>query len=49
MGLSNKFFDECKGQIGKSKRYLIKDMSEGRYDNEWKLVVPNNIYNQKTG
>ena len=49
MGLSNEFFDTCKSQIGKSKRYLTKDISSGRYVDEWKLVVPENIYNLKNG
>lgn len=49
MGLSDDFFDVCKRQIGKSKRYLTKDMSDGYYDDEWKLVVPDNIYNLKNG
>ena len=44
MGLSDDFFDTCKSQIGKSKRYLTKDMSGGRYVDEWKLVIPENIY-----
>ena len=41
--------DICKSQIGKSKRYLTKDMSGGRYVDEWKLVIPENIYNMKNG
>ena len=49
MGLSDEFFDICKSQIGKSKRYLTKDMSSGRYVDEWKLVIPENIYNMKNG
>ena len=49
MGLSDEFFDICKNQIGKSKRYLTKDMSGGRYVDEWKLVIPENIYNMKNG
>ena len=49
MGLSDQFFDICKSRIGKSKRYLTKDMSGGRYLDEWKLVVPENIYNLKNG
>lgn len=40
MGLSDAFFETCKSYIGKSKRYLTKDMLEGSYDNTWKLVVP---------
>ena len=49
MGLSDNFFDICKSQIGKSKRYLTKDTSVGRYDDEWKLIIPENIYNMKNG
>lgn len=49
MGLSDDFFSTCKSRIGKSKRYLTKDMSGGRYVDEWKLVIPENIYNLKNG
>ena len=49
MGLTDEFFDTCKSHIGKSKRYLTKDMSSGRYVDEWKLVIPENIYNFKNG
>ncbi len=49
MGLSNEFFDTCKKQIGKSKRYLTRDMSGGRYVDEWRLVVPEKIYKLKNG
>ena len=49
MGLSDEFFDTCKSQIGKSKRYLTKDMSGGRYVDEWKLVIPEIIYNMING
>ena len=49
MGLSDQFFDICNSLICKSKRYLTKDMSGGRYLDEWKLVVPENIYNLKNG
>ena len=49
MGLSEKFFDTCRNRIGKSKRYLTKDMAVGRYVDEWKLVIPENVYNLKNG
>lgn len=49
MGLSEEFFNKCKSEIGKSKRYLTKNMSEGRYNAEWKLIVPENISNLKNG
>ncbi len=42
MGLSDEFFDTCKRRIRKSKRYLTKDVSGGRYVDEWKLVIPEN-------
>lgn len=43
MGLSEAFFDNCKEKIGKSKRYLTRDQEGGRYDEEWKLVVPEGL------
>ena len=49
MGLSDTFFNNCKEKIGKSKRYLTRDQEGGRYDDEWKLVVPKNLYNMKNG
>jgi len=49
MGLSDGFFDTCKNQIGKSKRYLTKDMSGGKYVDEWKLVIPNHMHDLKNG
>lgn len=49
MGLTETFFDSCKEKIGKSKRYLSKDMRDGRYDDEWKLVVPESLYEMKNG
>lgn len=49
MGLSDAFFDSCKGQIGKSKRYLTRDQKGGRYNDEWKLVVPEGLYGMKNG
>lgn len=49
MGLSDSFFEKCKKQIGKSKRYLTCDQDGGCYDNTWKLVVPDNLQNRKNG
>ena len=49
MGLSDAFFDNCKEKIGKSKRYLTRDQEGGRYDDEWKLVVPEGLYDMKNG
>lgn len=49
MGLSDEFFDNCREQIGKSKRYLIRDQVGGRYDDTWKLVVPDELHNMKNG
>lgn len=43
LGLSDAFFEVCKSKIGKSKRYLTKDISEVTYDNAWKIVVSKNI------
>lgn len=49
LGLSQEFFDTCKKQIGKSKRYLTRDQKKGRYDDTWKLVVPIDVYSRKNG
>ena len=49
MGLSDAFFHNCKEKIGKSKRYLTRDQEGGRYDDEWKLVVPEGLYDMKNG
>lgn len=40
LGLSDDFFEKCKNKIGSSKRYISKDISNGVFDNQWKLVVP---------
>lgn len=49
IGLTQEFFEKCKNQIGKSKRYLTKDMSAGKYNDKWKLIVPENLDNLKNG
>ena len=49
MGLSDDFFERCKAQIGKSKRYLTRDQIGGRYDDTWKLVIPDNLKSMKNG
>lgn len=46
MQLSEEFIDYCKSKIGKSTRYLLKERSEDNfYNNEWKLVVPEYLFN----
>jgi len=49
MGLSDSFFEKCKKQIGKSKRYLTRDQDGGCYDDTWKLVVPDDLQTMKNG
>ena len=49
MGVSDAFFDSCKEQIGKSKRYLTRDQAGGCYNADWKLVVPEGLCNMKNG
>ncbi|MCF8009211.1 MAG: transcriptional regulator [Halanaerobiales bacterium] len=45
MQLSNDFFKYCKRKIEKSTRYLTeKSNDDNYYNNEWKLVVPNNLF-----
>lgn len=41
LSLSPAFFDKCKEQIGKSKRYLYNELKMKRnvYDEEWQLVI----------
>lgn len=48
LGLSDVFFKECQNKIGKSKRYLSRDITDGVYDSQWKLVVPSDL-NVKNG
>lgn len=43
LGLSDNFFEECQSKIGKSKRYLSRDLTNGVYDDKWKLVVPKQL------
>lgn len=49
LSISDEFFETCRERIGLSKRYLTKDCCEGKYDNNWRLVVPLGIYNLKNG
>ena len=49
MGLSDSFFENCKKQIGKSKRYLTRDQVGGCYDDTWKLIIPDDLQNMKNG
>ena len=48
-GLSESFFEVCKGHIGKSKRYMTKDKTKGVYESMWQLIVPLNIASMKNG
>ena len=47
--LSKKFFTECQRKAGKSKRYLTKDAKCTTWNKEWKLMIPDNIFNLKNG
>jgi predicted transcriptional regulator of viral defense system len=49
LGLSDTFFEICQSYIGKSKRYLTRNIAKGRYDKHWKLVVPDNLMTSKNG
>ena len=48
LGLSDDFFKECQDKIGKSKRYLSRDLADGVYNDRWRLVVPQQL-NVKNG
>lgn len=39
-GISDSFYQFCRNHIGKSKRYLSKDITKGIYNSKWKLIVP---------
>lgn len=49
LGFSDDFFEICRAKIGKSKRYLTKDVGEVVYNDTWKIVVPQNIISIKNG
>ena len=49
MGLSDSFFEKCKEEIGKSKRYLTRDQDGGYYDDTWKLIIPDDLQKMKNG
>ncbi len=45
MQISKSFIDYCNGKIGKSTRYLLDDIDDGKcYDDKWKLVVPEGLF-----
>ena len=43
LGLDYDFFEICKSKIGKSSRYLSRDISNGKFNAEWHLVVDENM------
>ena len=43
VGLTEKFFVECKKRVTGSKRYLIKNNSDQVLNNKWSLIVPKNL------
>ena len=47
LNISDGFYEICKSKIGLSKRYLTKDCMEGKYDDDWRLVIPMHIYDLK--
>ena len=45
MLLSPEFIEYCKSKVGKSTNYLLKEAkSGGVYNSEWKLVVPEDLF-----
>lgn len=36
-------YQQGENKIGKSKRYLSRDLTNGVYDDKWKLVVPKQL------
>lgn len=49
LDLTDDFFKECKSKIKKSKRYLTSDIKSGTYNTEWKLVIPERVFEMKNG
>lgn len=43
--LPSKFFNNCESEIGKSKRYLYKNLKNEKniYSRKWQLIVPENL------
>ena len=39
LGLDSDFFEKCKAETGKSRRYLSRDITRGKYLEEWGLIV----------
>lgn len=48
-GLSDRFYQICREHIGKSNRYLTKEIHNGKYDAKWKIVVPDTKTYLKNG
>jgi len=45
MQISDDFISYCKGKIGKSRRYLLNEFNQQNiYNNEWKLMVPEGLF-----
>jgi len=49
MKISEAFFEECKKNIGKSKRYLTKNNGTNIYSSEWKIIVPKKLQMKNGG
>ena len=49
--LSNKFFNICKQNIGKSSRYLLKNSytNDLVFNKEWALIIPRNLWFEMEG
>lgn len=47
--ISNDFFLRCKEKAGESKRYFSKDMKCTRWNKEWKLMIPEGVFQIKNG
>lgn len=45
MQLSKEFIEYCKGNIGKSRRYLVSEAKDDSfYNSEWELMVPEGLF-----
>lgn len=47
--ISDTFFTFCKNGIGKSKRYLSRELQGGSLDSTWNIIVPQNLFQENQG
>lgn len=48
-GISESFYQHCKENAGKSKRYFSRDIKCTIWNKKWQLMVPHNLFEVKNG